>query len=413
TSDTTSATTQQRSKQWTSSVFSTFFELELDPCPAVVADIYGTPEGGVVSYEEVQSVDCDEDNGQDDGGTWFAFEASCYAKSSFLDAASNWEDADARCGEMGARLVSLESEHENDFVIQNLLWIGFLGEAYTGLKKTSADGTWSWRDSLADFPPGNFDADSSFQYWEDGLDASSSYDESGASCLEILPYAPKAWNPFSCEVNKQYVCEKPAQPDDSSSNASQREIETPAPSSPLLSYDNALPTPFPIGETPRPPIATPSPSTSVGVEGGDGRSPTGPATPSSLSVLAVYDASVGVGDDEEEGGCVARLDEHDNTYLATYDMKVYNDTAACVEAIAATATAWTDTPDWCNSFDIGQECRSCWLSCAGARLFLTDFPWPSEEMILFCPGVSLSDFHDDCPNDGHDNNTDRRRTLRE
>lgn len=33
---------------------------------------------------------------------------------------------------MGARLVSLESEEENDFVVQNLLWIGFLGEAYTG-----------------------------------------------------------------------------------------------------------------------------------------------------------------------------------------------------------------------------------------------------------------------------------------
>jgi len=33
---------------------------------------------------------------------------------------------------MGARLVSIESERENDFVIENLLWIGFLGEAYTG-----------------------------------------------------------------------------------------------------------------------------------------------------------------------------------------------------------------------------------------------------------------------------------------
>lgn len=33
---------------------------------------------------------------------------------------------------MGARLVSMESEGENDFVMENLLWIGFLGEAYTG-----------------------------------------------------------------------------------------------------------------------------------------------------------------------------------------------------------------------------------------------------------------------------------------
>lgn len=37
-----------------------------------------------------------------------------------------------RCGEMGARLVSMESEGENEFVVENMLWIGFLGEAYTG-----------------------------------------------------------------------------------------------------------------------------------------------------------------------------------------------------------------------------------------------------------------------------------------
>lgn len=37
---------------------------------------------------------------------------------------------------MGARLVSVESERENDFVIATLLWIGFLGEAYTGNKST-------------------------------------------------------------------------------------------------------------------------------------------------------------------------------------------------------------------------------------------------------------------------------------
>lgn len=33
---------------------------------------------------------------------------------------------------MGARLVSLETEAENDFVTHNLLWNGFLGESYTG-----------------------------------------------------------------------------------------------------------------------------------------------------------------------------------------------------------------------------------------------------------------------------------------
>lgn len=44
-------------------------------------------------------------------------------------------DSCHRCGELGARLVSLETADENDFVIHNLLWIGFLGEAYMGEKR--------------------------------------------------------------------------------------------------------------------------------------------------------------------------------------------------------------------------------------------------------------------------------------
>lgn len=33
------------------------------------------------------------------------------------------------------------------------------------------------------------------------MDASDSYNDEGASCLEIMPYAPKVWNAFSCEVS--------------------------------------------------------------------------------------------------------------------------------------------------------------------------------------------------------------------
>ncbi|CAN0534559.1 unnamed protein product, partial [Ectocarpus sp. 12 AP-2014] len=141
TSSSTTTTDDPPVAQWNSSVFSKFFEMELDPCPESVSDSYGTPSGGVVSYQEVLSADChdnDDDNDHSDS-VWLAFENSCYAKSSYLDAAVNWEDADARCKEVGARLVSLESEAENDFVTHNLLWIGFLGEAYTGLRKTSED----------------------------------------------------------------------------------------------------------------------------------------------------------------------------------------------------------------------------------------------------------------------------------
>lgn len=72
---------------WASSLFSSFFELELDPCPDSVADLYGTPERGVVTLEETVSASC---------GDWLEYEGSCYFKSSYLDVSINWEDADAR-----------------------------------------------------------------------------------------------------------------------------------------------------------------------------------------------------------------------------------------------------------------------------------------------------------------------------
>ena len=68
------------------------------------------------------------------------------------------------------------------------------------MQKLTSDADWSWQDSLGGFSPGTFSASTSFQDWAEGLDASSSYNEEGASCLEIMPYTPKVWNPFSCEV---------------------------------------------------------------------------------------------------------------------------------------------------------------------------------------------------------------------
>lgn len=76
--------------QWSSSLFNNLFGLELDPCPADVADIYGTLEGeggGVVTREDLTSVSC---------GDWLEYEGSCYFKSSFLEFSTSWEDASSR-----------------------------------------------------------------------------------------------------------------------------------------------------------------------------------------------------------------------------------------------------------------------------------------------------------------------------
>ncbi|CAN0013007.1 unnamed protein product [Ectocarpus sp. 12 AP-2014] len=422
TSSSTTATDDPPAAQWNSSVFSKFFEMELDPCPESVSDLYGTPPGGVVSYQGVLSADChdndhdndDNDNNDNNDSVWLAFENSCYAKSSYLDAAVNWDDADARCKEVDARLVSLESEAENDFVTYNLLWIGFLGEAYTGLRKTSEDGTWSWRDSLAGFTPGDFDASASFQDWGEGLDASSSYESTGASCLEITPYYPKAWNPFSCEVNKQYVCERPASLGPSSSSSQQS--TTTAPELPPSPVDDGVArgsqgTPAPTASAIASFVGSPSSaefSSNFRTESPTG-SPTGSPTSAPTAMYSLVDGAMVARDD---ASCAERLGEHEQLSLATYDMSVFNDAAGCEE------TLLTEEPHWCNSFEIGQECRSCWLSCDGARLYLADFSWSLEDKIIFCPGVGLSDFGDDCGNAGNndhnnENSGPRHRTLRE
>ncbi|CAM9848416.1 unnamed protein product [Ectocarpus fasciculatus] len=404
-SNSTTATDDPTASQWNSSVFSKFFEMELDACPESVSDLYGTPVGGVVSYQEVQSADCGDND--DDDSVWLAFENSCYYKSSYLDAAESWEDADARCGELGARLVSLESEAENDFVTQNLLWIGFFGESYTGLQKTSPGDAWSWRDSLSGFPPGDFNASVSFQDWEEGQDASSSYESTGASCMEITPYY-KAWNAFACEVNKQYVCERPSSLAMDSSGPQQSATTAPelAPS-PVDGgvARGAQGTPAPTASATASFVGSASPaefSLNLRTE-----SPTGSPTGSPTSApTGTYSLTDGITVARDDASCAERLGEREQLSLATYDMSVYLDAAGCEE------TLLTEAPGWCNSFGIGQECRSCWLSCDGARLYLADFSSLTEDKIIFCPGVGLSDFGDDCSNDD-ENRRPRRRTLRE
>lgn len=75
--------------QWSSSLFSEFFDFELDPCPDGVGDFYGgEPEGGIVTLDELTSAACGDD--------WLEYEGSCYFKSSFVESSTSWEDADAR-----------------------------------------------------------------------------------------------------------------------------------------------------------------------------------------------------------------------------------------------------------------------------------------------------------------------------
>ena len=75
--------------QWSSSLFNSFFDSELDTCPEDIAGIYGDmeQEGGIVTLDDLTSNAC---------GDWLEYDSSCYFKSSFLESSTSWEDAGAR-----------------------------------------------------------------------------------------------------------------------------------------------------------------------------------------------------------------------------------------------------------------------------------------------------------------------------
>lgn len=57
---------------------------------------------------------------------------------------------------------------------------------------------------------------------------------------------------------------------------------------------------------------------------------------------------------------------HASSYLQRYDKAVYTEPMCVSSSVGA--------PVWCNDFGTGQECRSCWLSCDGARTYASEFP---------------------------------------
>ncbi|CAM9241931.1 unnamed protein product, partial [Choristocarpus tenellus] len=114
---------------WEESVFSELFSSALDVCPSDVASLYASEMGDsgtddIVTLGDITSPLCE------DG--WVHFEGSCYFKSPYNELSTSWEDANYRCNKMRARLVSLETLAEYEFIVHNLLWIGFYGEVYTG-----------------------------------------------------------------------------------------------------------------------------------------------------------------------------------------------------------------------------------------------------------------------------------------
>lgn len=68
-------------------MFAEMFENELDSCPDEVAELYTATMDSMITLESVQSSGC---------GDWLSYQDSCYFKSSYLDLATTWVDAETR-----------------------------------------------------------------------------------------------------------------------------------------------------------------------------------------------------------------------------------------------------------------------------------------------------------------------------
>ncbi|CBN79342.1 conserved unknown protein [Ectocarpus siliculosus] len=189
-------------------VFPIMFPAELDPCPDDLdyTALYEGTYGGLslVTAASLSSTGCPE------GWLYFEDTGNCYFKSPNTAKAENQADAVSICEEEGAWVIAIDSEAENDFLLHNMLFTGFFGETYTGMTKESPSDEWEWPAESSDTA---YNCVGDYSDWLEGAEIGCAAVFDGGedgSCMEIFPYEPKGWNPFSCDVGKHYVCEMPA-----------------------------------------------------------------------------------------------------------------------------------------------------------------------------------------------------------
>ncbi|KAM5262722.1 C-type lectin domain family 4 member A-like [Ctenodactylus gundi] len=120
---------------------------------------------------------------------WKLFGSHCYFYST---GSKSWEKSKKSCSEMGAHLVVIASQEEQDFITKNL---EKNSAYYVGLSDLEGSGHWQWVDQT----PYN----QSSTFWHEG--EPSSPDE---HCAIINIRSTKwGWNDVKCDGGQRSVCE--------------------------------------------------------------------------------------------------------------------------------------------------------------------------------------------------------------
>lgn len=167
------------------------FSVCLDDCDDDHDDVYpGAKErcnlrdddcDGVLD-DDPECPDCVEVDGPREGQTWWL----CHAPRT-------WNEARARCAELGGEFASILNEHEHTAFLRATLghqWTNW----WLGLSDQESEGTFVWADGEA----------ASFTFWSSGEPNDSAGRE---DCAQLIPWNGR-WNDLDCARRLPFVCQQ-------------------------------------------------------------------------------------------------------------------------------------------------------------------------------------------------------------
>ncbi|XP_076467662.1 uncharacterized protein LOC143298664 [Babylonia areolata] len=127
---------------------------------------------------------------------WASYGDSCYE---VLEDERTWFDAHEMCRQLGAELVSIDSQLENDYVFSIVAGLAVQGGVWLGLNDIQESYFYQWNDG----------SEVTFTNWDVGMPVSSPSQEQ--HCV-ALNNQTGGWRTVFCEERMMYACKTPKKP---------------------------------------------------------------------------------------------------------------------------------------------------------------------------------------------------------
>ncbi|XP_023404840.1 C-type lectin domain family 4 member D [Loxodonta africana] len=156
-------------------------------------------ERGTRGLKYHSKLTCNKENSKLKGSTWNccpvdwrAFQSNCYI---ILNDKKTWDESVKNCTGMGANLVTISTEAEQNFIIQSL---DTQFSYFLGLTNQNTEGQWQWVDRTPFNPH--------LVFWHKGEPRNHQEEH----CVVIVQEKDKwGWNGFPCQFQTSRICKKP------------------------------------------------------------------------------------------------------------------------------------------------------------------------------------------------------------